>query len=174
LNWKEYQTKCITTLKYKSNKEMVACCALEISDEITEFVEHYLASSDEILLLKELGDITYPMAVLSYHYDLNIEELVDIYHVSPGMIMNFDDDGIYIAGKIAGIVKKVIRDSDYVLDNTKDRRAKLQFYLCSLYTSILNHCRKYSINISDILSLNIEKLADRNARGVIQGDGDER
>ena len=174
MNWKEYQTHCKKTLKYESYKEMIACSALELSDEITEFVEHYLADSDEVLLLKELGDITYPLAILSDHYNIEIKEIYNPYLLFPHLYNYFEDNAIFIAGKIAGIIKKTIRDSSYILDDTNDRRNNLTYCMQSLYSIILTHCRKYEINFSDVLSLNIEKLNDRDKRGVIQGSGDDR
>lgn len=175
MNWKEYQENCKKTLCYTSYKEMIACSALEILDEVTEFLEHYYGENDERLLHLELGDILYPVAILTDYYNVVPEAIAEPFQVIKYSIGgDFIENTVYCAGKIAGIIKKVIRDGNYILDETNGRKSKFQYYLDSLFTLILDYCSYSKLNFSDILNMNIEKLFDRKERGVLQGDGDER
>lgn len=168
MNWKDYQEKCKETLCYRSYKEMIACSTLELVDELKEFDDHMSSGiADEKLLKLELGDITYGMAILSDHYGLTIDKEP----ILPELIeLGWED---YI-GNICGIIKKTIRDDNYILTNTKNRRVLLEENLSGLYTAIRLFCGVERWNLSDILQMNIEKLFDRKERGVLQGSGDER
>jgi len=179
LDWEHYQRKCKRTLTYKSDKEKIACSTLEITDELVELLEHYHGSNSERLLKLELGDITYALAILSYHYEVELENLDEPYRppskaVSLNMGTNLIDDGLFCAGKIAGIIKKCARDDEWELTDTKNRREMLEYYMSSLYTLIIKFCVSMNFAFSDVLSMNIEKLWDRKERGVINGDGDLR
>ena len=166
MNWKEYQENCKKTMVYESYKEKISCSALEIVDEISELMEHMNSISDAQSLKLELGDILYPMAILSSHYDINIE--------TDGSLCSPFEDWMILAGKISGIIKKSIRDDHYNLTDTKDRRVNLEGNMTLLMGYIKGFCNSNNWNFSDILQLNVEKLASRMKRGTIQGDGDFR
>lgn len=77
------------------------------------------------------------------------------------------------AGEVLGKIKKVLRDND---GNFKDAKVREElskecgdvlWYLAAL-------CRDLYISLDDVAAQNIEKLRDRQARGVIQGSGDNR
>lgn len=87
------------------------------------------------------------------------------------------------AGEILGNVKKAWRDDNYgdfdlssgvTVPLTNARREAIikemgdQLY----YMSRLAKC--LSVTLQDVAEVNIDKLADRYQRGVIQGEGDER
>jgi len=178
LNWEEYSKKCERTLCYKRDEEKIVCSTLEIIDEIAEFLEHFQGGSDSKLLNLELGDITYGMAILANQYGITLKELKSPYapinKMTSSVYSNLIDDGLMCAGLLAGVMKKTIRDDNYVLTDTKNRKEKFTFYMSSLYTYIIDYCDIHKVNFSDILSWNVEKLADRQKRNVIQGDGDLR
>jgi len=76
------------------------------------------------------------------------------------------------AGEVAGKIKKVFRDKDGVIsDETRDAlKAELGdvlWYLSQVATEL-------NLSLDDIAEYNIAKLLDRQARGKIQGDGDNR
>lgn len=159
---------------YPSDKEKIACSMLEIVDEITEFMDHYNSleerDSKDNLLRLELGDILYGMAILSEHYDIEIENDSNV----PKEEYVLMEDFYHYSGTLAGIIKKTIRDDNYVLTDTKNRRLKFSYNMNMLYKTIITLCSDYGWNFSDILNMNIEKLFDRKERGVIQGSGDLR
>jgi len=76
------------------------------------------------------------------------------------------------SGEIAEKVKKIIRDFDgHVSDETKVELAKeigdVLWYLAVL-------AKHLGVNFDEIGTGNIAKLRSRQARGVIQGNGDNR
>jgi NTP pyrophosphatase (non-canonical NTP hydrolase) len=76
------------------------------------------------------------------------------------------------AGEVAEVVKKLIRDKQGVLDEKvkEDLRGELGdvlWYLANLATEL-------GLDMNDIAQFNLDKLASRKARGVLQGSGDSR
>lgn len=95
--------------------------------------------------------------------------------VYPGMGNNLSYPALGItgeAGEIADKVKKLIRDKNGIMDET-DRKEMLKeagdvlWYLAALATELKS-------TLSEIAQMNLEKLADRKARGVLHGSGDNR
>jgi len=77
------------------------------------------------------------------------------------------------AGEVANKVKKFIRDG-YDQENFEQKKIEL----ASEIGDVLWYCsalaRDLGYNLSDIAAENYTKLSDRNARGKIGGDGDNR
>jgi len=76
------------------------------------------------------------------------------------------------AGEVSGKIKKVFRDKDGIIsDETRDAlKAELGdvlWYLAQVATEL-------NLSLNEIAEYNIAKLLDRQARGKIQGDGDNR
>lgn len=74
------------------------------------------------------------------------------------------------AGEVAGAWKKYLR-GDYKLDVVQDKIKKevgdVLWYAAQL-------CTELNISLADVMKANLEKLADRQQRGVITGSGDNR
>jgi NTP pyrophosphatase (non-canonical NTP hydrolase) len=76
------------------------------------------------------------------------------------------------AGEVAGKVKKLYRDKGGVL-STEDAKelakeiGDICWYLAALAEDI-------GYQLGDIAQMNIDKLKDRQERGVLQGSGDNR
>lgn len=76
------------------------------------------------------------------------------------------------AGEVLGKIKKVLRDKEGVFneENNKeigDEIGDVLWYIAAL-------CRDLNLNMGDIANNNLIKLADRQKRGVIHGNGDQR
>ncbi len=76
------------------------------------------------------------------------------------------------AGEVAGKIKKLFRDHNGQLDEAmrQDLKAELGdvlWYLAQIATEL-------GLSLEEIATYNIQKLTDRQARGVIHGDGDHR
>jgi len=76
------------------------------------------------------------------------------------------------AGEVAGKIKKVFRDKDgRISDETREAlKAELGdvlWYLAQVATEL-------DLSLDEIAESNLAKLLDRQARGKIQGDGDNR
>jgi NTP pyrophosphatase (non-canonical NTP hydrolase) len=76
------------------------------------------------------------------------------------------------AGEVAGKIKKVFRDksgeiSDETREALKAELGDVLWYIAQVSTEL-------KISLDDIAEANLSKLLDRQARGKIQGDGDNR
>lgn len=76
------------------------------------------------------------------------------------------------AGEVAGKVKKIFRDRGGVISDADREALTLELGDVLWYLSEL--CTRLDIRLEDVAARNIDKLADRAARGVLQGDGDLR
>lgn len=75
-------------------------------------------------------------------------------------------------GELSNKIKKVYRDDNGFL--TDARRAEIVKELggCQWYLSQL--CSELGLRLEDVAQANLDLLADRHVRGVINGDGDNR
>ena len=75
-------------------------------------------------------------------------------------------------GEVAEKIKKLIRDQDSIV--TEEFRAGVKKELGDVlwYLSTLSHTLGFTLE--EVAALNLEKLASRKARGVLQGSGDHR
>ena len=76
------------------------------------------------------------------------------------------------SGEIAEKVKKLVRDHDtdlskFDVDDLKKELGDVLWYVAVL-------ANYFDISFDEVASANIEKLASRNARGVLSGSGDNR
>lgn len=80
--------------------------------------------------------------------------------------------GLGEAGEIQNKVKKIMRDHNNRI--TPEMRAALKKEIGDLIWYVAAMCTELGIGMDDVASENIEKLADRQQRGVIKGSGDDR
>ena len=80
--------------------------------------------------------------------------------------------GLGEAGEVQGKIKKVIRDYDGVLDD--GHRVAIMKELGDLMWYVARTCSELSLDLDAVAYQNLEKLADRRERGVLQGSGDDR
>jgi len=76
------------------------------------------------------------------------------------------------AGEVAGKIKKVFRDKDghisaETLHNLESELGDVLWYLAQMSTEL-------GLKLDDIAQANLVKLADRQNRNKIKGDGDSR
>lgn len=76
------------------------------------------------------------------------------------------------AGKVANQVKKIIRDDDCECDTDRKYAIGKELGGCLWYLSAT--ATDLGLSLADIAQENLDVLASRQERGVIQGDGDER
>ena len=74
------------------------------------------------------------------------------------------------AGEVAEKIKKIIRDDKQIVDEKEDIAKELGDVLW--YIAAIG--RDIGYGLDTIAEMNLEKLADRKARGTIQGNGDNR
>ncbi len=76
------------------------------------------------------------------------------------------------AGEVAGKIKKIFRDKEGVIGETEREALKAElgdvlWYLAQVATEL-------DLALDEIAEYNIAKLLDRQVRGKIKGDGDNR
>ena len=76
------------------------------------------------------------------------------------------------SGEIADKLKKVIRDGDGVLTDTVRDAVAMEIGDCMWYIAVL--AAELDYELSEIMAMNLAKLASRQQRGVISGSGDAR
>ena len=76
------------------------------------------------------------------------------------------------AGEVAGKLKKAIRDEGGVI--SPERKAVLLAELGDVLWYVAMVATELETDLSDVAVMNLDKLGDRDTRGVIGGDGDTR
>ena len=76
------------------------------------------------------------------------------------------------AGEVAGKFAKAVRDNDGVID--EERKREIVKELGDVLWFVAECCTVLRVDMDTVAELNIKKLADRKARGVIHGSGDNR
>lgn len=71
------------------------------------------------------------------------------------------------AGEVAGKRKKEIRDGGDLTQDIADEAADCLWYVAGLAAML-------QVPLEDLAQANLDKLADRQARGVLGGSGDAR
>lgn len=76
------------------------------------------------------------------------------------------------AGEVTDKIKKILRDKKGVLSN--EDRAAIEKELGDVLWYLASIARYIDLPLSEVASLNIEKLEDRYQRDMIHGSGDNR
>lgn len=76
------------------------------------------------------------------------------------------------AGEVSGKIKKIFRDKDGVIGEAEKEALKAE--LGDVLWYIAQVCSELNLSLDEVAEANIAKLLDRQARGKIQGDGDNR
>lgn len=76
------------------------------------------------------------------------------------------------AGEVSGKIKKIFRDKDGVISEAEKEALKSE--LGDVLWYIAQMCSELDLSMDEVAEANIKKLLDRQARGKIQGDGDNR
>ena len=76
------------------------------------------------------------------------------------------------AGEVAEKAKKIIRDGDGSLTSEAAEKMAMELSDVCWYVAVL--ASELGYDLETIMQANLDKLASRQARGVIQGNGDNR
>lgn len=76
------------------------------------------------------------------------------------------------AGEVAGKIKKVFRDKDGEIN--EETRQALASELGDVLWYLAQVCTELEIPLEEVAQANLDKLLDRQRRGKIRGDGDNR
>lgn len=76
------------------------------------------------------------------------------------------------AGEIANKVKKILRDDDGVM--SQETRLKIVDEVGDVCWYLSQLCAELGVSLNTVAESNLEKLSRRQAKGTIQGSGDNR
>ena len=76
------------------------------------------------------------------------------------------------AGEVAEKVKKIIRDGDGTLTDPDREKIALEVSDICWYIAVLAY--ELDFSLEEIMTMNLNKLASRQERGVLSGSGDNR
>ena len=76
------------------------------------------------------------------------------------------------AGEVSGKIKKVFRDKDGQISS--ETREVLKAELGDVLWYLAQICTELDLTLDEVAEYNLAKLLDRQARGKIRGDGDNR
>lgn len=123
---------------------------------------------------KEAGDGFWYAAAVADALETSLEDItftvepmdhwIDLPEIIAGLVKD--------AGFMAGLVKKSIRDDDSFI--TQDRKNALLARLAFIMVGLQRLTYAVSSSPAAVTADNLNKLADRKARGVLQGAGDNR
>jgi NTP pyrophosphatase (non-canonical NTP hydrolase) len=176
MNWTEYQKEALKTKIYPEDFTGILYTTLGLVDEVYEFYES-IGSGDED---KELGDVCWYVACLSYELGLDLndtevlsDELED--QVFFHSIFDATEQMKSSASKICGIIKKYIRDEQFwIYKPSTSKKGKAQVELAYIILSVYYICEHLGITWHEVVQMNLKKLNSRKQRGKLQGSGDDR
>ena len=76
------------------------------------------------------------------------------------------------AGEVLGKAKKLLRDRGGVIDD--EFRRMMAAELGDVLWYLSDCCTQLGLNLSTVAEMNIMKLKERQQKGTLQGDGDDR
>ena len=158
-----YQTAADTTAMHPNKGNNLFYPVLGLIGEWGEATAARTNGTTEKDILLEHGDILWYLSTVCTELQISLSEIAD---------SKTADTPIIILGQIAEVVKKLMRDDNSVV--TDKHRELLKPLLAKLFFIVKVTVESYGSTIADIANMNIQKLADRKARNVIQGNGDYR
>jgi len=165
MTYNEYQeaTKTVEIRPQTATVNLRLMCSI---CGLLEEKEELFTANSESDIVKEAGDVLFYIASIAIETGITMEELkqrfTEIEVVS------------YVNTLPLKILKKTYRDMGGAM--SKEYKNRLWGYLSITLYDILAFLSFNSIEttIEEIMEMNIAKLQDRLARGVIKGDGDTR
>ena len=94
------------------------------------------------------------------------------YNVIRLIAVTYDGLGLGEVGEVQGKIKKIIRDNGGII--TPETTEEIKKELGDTLWYIASMCENLGITLEDVAKANIEKLHDRQKRGVLGGRGDNR
>ena len=86
--------------------------------------------------------------------------------------VTYDGLGLGEVGEVQGKIKKIIRDNGGII--TPEATEEIKKELGDTLWYIASMCENLGITLEDVAKANIDKLHDRQKRGVLGGSGDNR
>ena len=164
MTFEEYQKAAVSFLTETANNEEYLTLGLiaEVGEAAGKLAKRRRDGVwDEKAFIKELGDVLWFVANLADYWD----RVVVGANYSKSLEDSFDDKTHSKLTELEDMVSAISWASDV---------AEGFDYLPNLVFDIGCLADRYGYNIEQVAEINIAKLRDRQARGVLQGNGDER
>jgi len=174
ITWDEYQQQALTTAIYPLKREL-EYTVLGLCSEVGEIGEAYLRkTTDPAEVLAEIGDNFWYCAAIADALKVPLSLVAQIHPPVSG-VYGISELLLQIVSQtsgMAGVVKKSIRDNDGFLSSAG--QVKIEEHLNTTLWLLDDLCRRFNTTRTAVMSKNLNKLADRKQRGVLQGSGDNR
>ena len=158
---------------------------LKRKEDVSSSEESPEVGTKRLGVLKELGDVTWYLSAMCNELGVELESVVQVGQqseedstlklspVSSPDLANLLDQVLSQIGTIGGKVKKSIRDDNETI--TEEKKEVIVQCIREIFR-VINEglCPLYKSSLLDVMRLNAAKAASRFARGVVQGDGDNR
>jgi NTP pyrophosphatase (non-canonical NTP hydrolase) len=176
----QYQADAVSTAIYPGTLSYptLGLCG-EVGELIAVLTSRFVPSyRDDILddFKKEAGDVLWYVANVASDMDVLLSEVMQRKEFDICLEVWDVDEGIdelpVHAGVVAENVKKTLRDNCGVL--TDDRCDNIMKALRLVVVWLERLCSYYGTTLAECAQLNSDKLRDRQERGVLKGDGDNR
>lgn len=184
ITWDEYQQQALTTAIYPLSREL-DYTILGLCSEVGEIGEAYdaweiddmgeEAPATYLNLLSEIGDNFWYCAAVADALKLPLSFVANATSPDGPAFLSTDAHIRAITtevSKLAGILKKSIRDNDGFLSDAA--QTKIVEHLSRTLWLLDRLCRRFGTSHTAVMNKNLNKLADRKQRGVLQGSGDNR
>lgn len=176
MKFKEYaqQAKTLAIYPEDRGKEYVIFGLIDEAGEVSEKADQQASISD---LKDEIGDTLWYLANTIEEFNFNsMYEVIEYnrgMHVSEGTVYKeYAKNTLQHASKLAGKMKKVMRDEDG--EYTDQKLEDIYLILQSVVKSLIVLIKKTGLTLDECMEGNLDKLFDRKDRGVLKGDGDKR
>ena len=183
---RQYMINAVTTAIYPRKHRVVypalglAQEALELAEAISDYEEAEANSPFDTArlaelnahILSELGDCAWYAANIAHDLDVPYDEITwtPATELGPGDSGKEFEATLAALGKVAGLVKKGMRDHD----NPGYRITELMAALSHSFEFMDYLAVVCGSTLDDVLRMNVEKLSGRAARGTLGGDGENR
>jgi NTP pyrophosphatase (non-canonical NTP hydrolase) len=167
-NWSQYQAAAASTARYPAHARKLypALGLLEECGELAGKLAKQLrdGTDNRDAMILELGDVCWMLSALASEHGVKLEGL-EMPSLNRGMPMQ-----TLLAENIADLMSSAGELSESVIRASSWTPGHIEGVagLC------FDVARSLDVPLSEVLERNIAKLADRQARGVIQGAGDHR
>lgn len=162
--FREYAYWTVETSGHDTKEKAITESLLGLLGEYKEYT-NALEELPESLIRKEIGDICYYLGLF-----LNKTAIIDQVEIESNGKDFIDSLAILFEN-----YKKVVRENDWSILQTKEERRKTILEECNnLLYWLYEECVINDFDFLDILNENKEKLLDRLNRNAINGDGDNR
>lgn len=172
----QYQQEAFKTAIYPNQGKNLVYATLGLLEESGEVAEKVgtgrQINNEEVI--KELGDVLWYLACCctEMQVDLKLIYQKSLNKDAPKSVKSLIATLFQATSKVAGKVKKTIRDDKGILQEAKKLEIIEHLASSMICLSILSETINSSLE--EVASKNLEKLLDRKDRGKLKGSGDNR